>query len=64
MHAVATGTHWVINLSLGDEQPRNDTAHQLYVNAFTQFCAADGVAVLAAGNGEPVRVWFDLICPE
>jgi hypothetical protein len=56
MHAVATGTHWVINLSLGDEQSRNDTAHQLYVDVFTEFCAADGIAVLAAGNGERVRV--------
>jgi hypothetical protein len=61
MHAVATGTHWVINLSLGDEQSRNDTAHQLYVDVFTEFCAADGIAVLAAGNGERFKVCVS--CP-
>jgi hypothetical protein len=49
---MATGTHWVINLSLGDEGTRNDTAHKLYHDAMAEFCAADGIAVIAAGNGE------------
>jgi hypothetical protein len=55
MHVVATRTHWVINLSLGDEMPRNDTAHQLYADVFAEFCAAGGIAVMAAGNGERRR---------
>ncbi|WIA12287.1 hypothetical protein OEZ85_012344 [Tetradesmus obliquus] len=50
-HAVATNTHWVINLSLGDEGLRSDAAHQLYYDAMKAFCAADGIAVMAAGNG-------------
>ncbi|WIA32415.1 hypothetical protein OEZ86_003238 [Tetradesmus obliquus] len=48
---VATNTHWVINLSLGDEGLRSDAAHQLYYDAMKAFCAADGIAVMAAGNG-------------
>ncbi|KAF6261351.1 hypothetical protein COO60DRAFT_1699898 [Scenedesmus sp. NREL 46B-D3] len=50
-HAVETGTHWVVNLSLGDEGSRDDTAHKLYYDTLTEFCAAGGIAVIAAGNG-------------
>lgn len=58
-HAVATNTHWVINLSLGDEGLRSDAAHQLYYDAMKAFCAADGIAVMAAGNGEPAAAAWD-----
>jgi hypothetical protein len=60
-HAVATGTHWVINLSLGYEGLRNDTAHKLYYDALEEFCAADGIAVMAAGNGEQLQ---DVLAPS
>jgi hypothetical protein len=57
MHAVASNTHWVINLSSSSIRARNNTGHQLYLDAIGELCAAGGIAVLSAGNGESGGSW-------
>jgi hypothetical protein len=56
-HAVASNTHWVINLSSSSIRRRNNTGHQLYLDAIGELCAAGGIAVLSAGNGGGWGFW-------
>jgi hypothetical protein len=52
-YAVSTKSHYAINLSLGAVDSIADD--QFYQDAFRQFCNADGIALIAAGNGETVN---------